>query len=346
MKHRKKNELIICDGIPDAIGWYPVKHMISLMHELFESRIIKLPRHGPNRFLRLLLSFGKTRERNEIEGPNLLIIVPTLDSAYKFFSLTQKTNAYNKIGIWIFDSFWTNRIPFHTSSKYFDQLFVTSGNDVSFYKKKTNINTSFLGWGSDVLRLGGPNGDRNVDVLRVGRQPNRFANDQANKNKFKSLNLTYQGRPDSAISYIDLMNKYYLQAKYILAHSNFADDSEYTHPSKEYITGRWTDALACGCTIIGEQPKSDYAYQKYIWPESVLDIDSNDRCTDGSNLIDCIKNWSSKTAEYNYMMALKHLDWRWRFQELSDFFCIDCQKLDNELRDIKNIFAHYSQFDL
>jgi len=333
-----KNQLIICDGISDSEGWLPVKHMISLMSELFESKIIRLPEGSLNRLHKIFHILDKTRERNEVDGPNLLFIVPTLFSANKFFSLSKK-NQYNKIGIWVIDSFWTNNVPFLASPKYFDHLFITSGNDVSFYQSKTNISTSFLGWGSDVLRLGGDNRDREIDVLRVGRQPRRFDSDQVNEYKFKLLGLTYQGRPDSTISYIDLVNKYFLQAKYVLAHSNLADESKYTHPNKEYITARWTDALACGCTIIGQQPKSDYAYQKYFWPESVIDIDSSDNCTDGSHFTDVLKNWSPKTAKKNYMMALKYFDWRWRFKELSDYFCINCQKLDNELRDIKTLIS-------
>lgn len=340
MKH-KINDFVICDGIPDTVGWSSIKHMILLMSELFESRVIKLPEYSPNKFQKTFHLFDKPRKRDETSGANLLIVATTLGCANDFLSLNKEKHQYNKVAFWIIDSSFTNHIPFLASSKYFDHLFITSGNDISIYQEKTNIKTSFLGYGSDVYRLGAPNRDRKVDVLRVGRQPNRFDNDEVNENQLKSFNLTYQGRPDFDASYIDLLNKYYLQAKYVLAHSNLADESNHTHTDKEYITTRWTDALACGCTIVGQQPKSDYAYQQYIWPEAVIDIDSSDKCVDGSDLIGNVKKWSPEIAEFNYMMALKRLDWRWRFKELSDFFCINCEKLNDELREIEKIIYSY-----
>lgn len=338
---KNNNELIICDGIPDTAGWSSIKHMISLMSELFESAVIKLPEYSPNKSHKIRHFLAKKRKRNETEGYDLLIISTNLGAASNFFSLKQEKHSYNKIGIWVIDSSFTNHIPFLASSKYFDHLFITSGNDISVYQEKTNIETSFLGYGSDVLRLGGPNEDRKIDVLRVGRQPSRFENDEDNENKFRSLNLRYQGRPSFDASYIDLLKKHYLQSKYVLAHSNLADESSHTHPDKEYITTRWTDALACGCTLLGQQPKSDYAYKNDLWPGSVIDIDSSDKCTDGSNLVDRLKNWSPEIAKYNYMMALKNLDWRWRFKELSEFFGIDCKKLEDELSDIEKLISSY-----
>jgi len=335
------NKLIICDGIPDTAGWVSIKHMISLMSKLFESSVIKLPDHTPTKFQKICHFFAKKRERNDEDGSNLLIIATRLTAANNFFSLQQEKHRYNKISIWIIDSMFTNNTPLLATSKVFDHLFITSGNDIAFYQDKTKINTTFLGYGSDVLKLGGLNIDKKIDVLRVGRQPNRFDNDEVNENKFNLLNLHYQGRPSFDISYTDLLKKYYLQSKYVLAHSNLADESTYTHSDKEHITPRWTDALGCGCTIIGEQPKSDYAYKEYIWPEAVIDIDSSDRCVDGSDLIANITKWSPNNAKFNYIMALKHLDWRWRFKELTEYFGINCKKLDDELRDIEKLIYSY-----
>ena len=41
------------------------------------------------------------------------------------------------------------------------------------------------------------------------------------------------------------------RAKYTLAFSNLVDASDYTHRSRAYITGRWTDALAHGAIVAG-----------------------------------------------------------------------------------------------
>jgi hypothetical protein len=41
------------------------------------------------------------------------------------------------------------------------------------------------------------------------------------------------------------------KTKFALAISNRANPTMQTHPEREYIAGRWTDALASGATVVG-----------------------------------------------------------------------------------------------
>lgn len=329
------NNLVIYDGIPDDVGWLPVKHMIRLFTELFELEIITSSGVSLNKIQKGVHLLGRYWKPVHKASTNVLIVVPTLDVLDKaLFDLLR--HRYNKVAVWVFDSFWTSRVSAFYSKHWIDHLFVTSGHDVSVYRDMIGVECSFLGWGADVLRLGGRNDRRTIDILRLGRQPDCFDNDKTNDDFFASVGLKYQGRPNLDLAYGDLFADYFLKTKYVLAHSNLADSSAYTHPEKEYITARWTDPLACGCIIIGKQPVTDYAFERYLWPQAVVDIDLPERI-DRLDVDAFRLSWSSDTALYNYKMALERLDWRWRFKDIADYFGINCARLHSEIDEIEQI---------
>jgi len=133
------------------------------------------------------------------------------------------------------------------------------------------------------------------------------------------------------------MNQYLQPAKFVLAHTNLVDDSEYTHPTKEYLTARWTDSLACGCSIIGVPPESDYAFQNLLWQGATINLEYTE-CQSNLDIIKkSVQSWTVEQAIKNYHMSLVNLDWRWRFKEIADYFEINSKKLDAQLKEIMTI---------
>ena len=112
-----------------------------------------------------------------------------------------------------------------------------------------------------MLDLGSSAACRPVDLLRVGRQPDAWDDDQRSDAACRLAGLRFAGRPpffpenfkDSSAGHRDLCARY-ARAKFVLAHSNIVAPASYTHPSKEYISARWTDALAAGSVVAGIPP--------------------------------------------------------------------------------------------
>ena len=61
------------------------------------------------------------------------------------------------------------------------------------------------------------------------------------------------------------------QAKFTLSFSNLVSPDVQTHPKREYITGRWTDALSAGATVVGIPPRSD-SVKALLWKGALVDL--------------------------------------------------------------------------
>ena len=51
------------------------------------------------------------------------------------------------------------------------------------------------------------------------------------------------------------------QAKFTLSFSNLVSPDVQTHPKREYITGRWTDALSAGATVVGRESAREEIFE-------------------------------------------------------------------------------------
>ncbi|MBV9385751.1 MAG: glycosyltransferase family 1 protein [Chroococcidiopsidaceae cyanobacterium CP_BM_ER_R8_30] len=195
--------------------------------------------------------------------------------------------------------------------------------------------TTWLPWGTDVLRLGGKEPERIWDLTRVGRQPPEWDDDLVTEQACLKRNLRFHGRPiefvDSASRNQETLMKLYRQTKFMLAFSNTANPTNYTHPSREYITARWVDALACGAVVAGIPPKEP-SIDSLLWSGATLDTGTIQR-EDGLRVItQAVHTWRTEQAERNYRQALERLDWRWRFATIADFFKESPQRLNDELQ--------------
>lgn len=223
--------------------------------------------------------------------------------------------------LWIIDSFWTEMLlrPARHMLSRFDLVACTRAGDLPEYRALCGERAVFLGWGADVLDLGGCAAERPWDVLRIGRQPAEWDDDARTAAACAARGLSFHGRPPFPAQpenqQQDLMRNWYGRAKFVIAHSNLAAPAGYTHPAKEYLTARWTDAVACGATVAGCQPHSDLGLLD--WPGAVLETGPIGLEDNLDRIAAAVAAWTPERARRNHAGALKRLDWRWRIAELA-----------------------------
>lgn len=322
--------VIYCDK---GIGWSPILHMVRLAVNLLNAELLVLEYQKPSTFQKLTALLLR-REAN-IDGGKLLFICPSPKELPLIFQIEGIRKRFNFIAAWVIDSFWVDRIPLEVKlSRYYDHFFITSREDIPEWCRLTKKDVSWLPWGTDALELGGDDVDRKWDLRRVGRQPAEWDDDEITNRSCLSFNISFQGRPelfDDAMKNQRALMEVYRQSKFVLAFSNIANPTNYTHPIRSYLTGRWTDTLACGGIVAGISP-TDRSMADLLWEGATLELGTIEREKGLAVICDALGNWSPELAKHNYRQSLKYLDWRWRFMEIASAFQIKSHKL---LDDIK-----------
>lgn len=323
--------------MPSDIGWHPITYMVKLAQELLDADLFILTNN--KNFTKVdQLKILFPRLKNKLSQESCLLICPSPTSLLSIMEILNWRKRFRFIAAWIIDSFWINHIPKSIKiTRHFDHFFVTRKEDVEEWQKETKTLTTYLPWGSDVLRLGSDNFNRMFDLIRVGRQPFEWDDDTVTLSECKKFNLKFHGRPkaynDALVNQQKIM-EIYSQSKFLLAFSNVASPSNYTHPFKEYITARWVDALACGATVVGIPPNC-FCTQELLSEGSLLNLNTIDRHKGIKVIIDAVQSWTSQKAQDNYYNALRKLDWRWRFLKIASIFKETPTLLGEELELIR-----------
>jgi len=270
--------------------------------------------------------------------PCLLVCTGPSDLA-KILTVPGWRKRFGPLGAWIIDSFWTDHIPkLLPFPRIFDVLFVTSLADVDTWKRLTRVPTVWLPWGTDALRLGSAAPQRTWDITRVGRQPPEWENDESAAAAAARLGIRYRPRPASdglnTLQNQRLMMQVYGDTKYVLAFSNTANPEPYTHPTRQYLTGRWVDGLAAGAVIAGVAPQGA-GIDQLLWDGATLELGTI-RLDGGLRaLAEALREWTPRLALRNYAMSLRNLDWRWRFRDLADQLGLRPARLEDELAQLR-----------
>ena len=316
---------------PGGIGYHPVLHMVRLAVELFEADLFVYPKNQSPDLLQKLSFFLPSRQ-----GKDCCLVIcasPAELRALQLFPDWRKQ--YGQIVAWVFDSFWIEHISLIARGpiKHFDHIYVTEPEDIEQWQRITGISTSCLPWGTDALRLGSHNPDRPIDLLRLGRQPKEWDDDIRTMEFCRKNNIRFQGRPecyeDAARNQQHLM-QVFAQTKFSLSWSNRVSPAIQTHPVREYITARWTDALAAGTTIAGMAPRTEVVDQLF-WPGALLELSGVGLQEGIVEIKQAMDSWTPEQARNNAHFALERLDWRWRFKAIADLFDYTSSSLEKEL---------------
>jgi hypothetical protein len=307
---------IIYPRLPGA-GWAPVTLAARLAARMFEADLVEFS--ASNLRNRLHTPLGHMPRRRG-KGGHCLIIAPRPAYLLSALNVDHWFPGYDYVSAWVIDSFWTEHIP-RSSFRHvhLDQLFITDGELVDEWASSTNVPTAWVPVGSDVLGHGSNQADRPLDLQRVGRQPAAWEDDTTNEAACAGAGLTYGRRPGfdaDAQRNQQSLRAALRSAKFTLSFSNKVSPAGYTHPTREYLTPRWTDALAAGAIVAGISPKCQTS-ATLLWPEAVLELDTTDLDVGVRVVADAVQQWTPARARTNYQRALERLDLRWRFDQMA-----------------------------
>lgn len=160
--------------------------------------------------------------------------------------------------------------------------------------------------------------ERPTDLLRIGRQPVAWDDDERTVAEGLKRGLTVEERPpihaDSETNQ-KVVREAMLRSKAVLAFSNLVSPAAYTHPTRDYLTGRWMDALAAGCVVAGKAPTSA-SYT--LWPGATVEIDPHDMRSGMVQVKDLVAGWRGVDALQQHRQARRIIDWRHRLALLCD----------------------------
>lgn len=299
-------------------GWEPIAEMASLAAELFDAEHVILDSRKPSTLAQLELILLKRQKTSKPEACLLIAPIPTV--LLNLIHMPGWRKRFSYIAAWVIDSYWINLIPKSIKlSHHFDHVFITTEEDIPEWIRAMKTPTSCLAWGSDVLRLGGTGQARTWDLTRIGRQPLEWDDDAKTAQLCLQQNIRFHGRvkgTDPTVKNQVLLTQHYQQTKFLLAFSNVAHRSTHTHSVRQYITARWTDALACGAIVAGIPPKEP-GIDRLLWEGATLDLKTT-QIEDGLQVIsEAVRAWKPEQAAKNYQLSLERLDWRWRFAEIA-----------------------------
>jgi hypothetical protein len=311
-------------------GYHCVLHMARLAAKLLEGELVMIPPLFPTTADKLRGIFLPRKKSRS----TCLLICPSPGDLSTILMLPHWRQTFSRIVAWVFDSFWPDWIPpWARASRIFDHVFVTERDDLNTWRQRMRAPVDWLPWGSDVLNFGSANPVRNIDLVRFGRQPKEWDDDLANSRVCESSGIEFHGRPQSLSDATD--NQHGLmqtlsKTKFALAFSNRVSPGAQTHPTREYITGRWTDSLAAGATVAGISPRSE-SVQSLLWAEAMLDIGTVNRVEGLKVISSMVRAWTADRAQLNYMRSLETLDWRWRFKTIAEALRVNSLPLETEL---------------
>lgn len=309
--------------------------MVSIAAELFESEVVAAEPSELSKATRGL-SFLRRRSRNGVGDETCLLVCKGPTDLLAVLNIENWRKRFRYLAAWIIDSFWLDHIPISIRLRNpFDHIFVTSLEDVDQWRQITGVDVTWLPWGTDAFRLGRGGAQRHWDLMRVGRQPPEWEDDLVAASAAKSFGIRYRGRPDStglsALQNQKLMMDAYGATKFTLAFSNAVNRDPNNHPTREYLTGRWVDALGCGCIVAGIAPRGANT-DGLLWAGATLELGSVRRGEGMQLVAAALREWTPGFAATNYRMALRRLDWRWRFKTLAEVCGIRSPPLTMELQ--------------
>jgi hypothetical protein len=316
--------------------------MVAIAGEILECEVLGADTSRPSKVTKIL-SVVQKRSRNQFGKETCLLVCASPTDLLTVLNMENWRKRFRYLAAWIIDSFWLDHIPKSIRLRNpFDHIFVTSLEDVERWREITGAATSWLPWGTDAFGLGQGRSRRDWDLMRVGRQPPEWEDDVDVASVAESLGIRHRGRPDSTgldtLQNQKLMMNAYGTSKFTLAFSNAVNCDPNNHPTREYLTGRWVDALGCGSIVAGVAPRGPNM-DELLWPGATLELGTIRRIAGLKVVAGALKQWTPDIAVANHQMALRRLDWRWRFKALADAFQLRSLRLDEELALIENRLA-------
>ncbi|OFT56229.1 hypothetical protein HMPREF3159_09425 [Brachybacterium sp. HMSC06H03] len=296
-------------------GWGPIDQLAALTARLLEGNLVTLQDQGEVSIARKLLG---QLPRHRSDRRALLVLASNPAHLAYAARLRHWLPGYRTTAAWVIDSFWSDRISRMARGRgHFDHIFITDRDLQDEWASATETKIHWAPWGTDTLVIDELPAERPVDLLRIGRQPAAWDDDRRTAEAAAAVGLTFEGRPamdpDPAVNQQNVRSAL-LRSKFVLAFSNLASPADYTHPTRDYVTGRWTDALGAGVIVAGVAPR---AADRTLGPASTIEIDPSDLSHGIAQIREAVVRWSPSIPAQTHARARATLDWRWRIHEIA-----------------------------
>lgn len=331
-------------AVPKEPGWAPIVSMAELLCTYLKTEPTPLNvRSSLSRATKLLSLCPRSKRGNK----QALVIAydPGQLNAIAQSSLFLKR--YSDIYGWVIDSFWSERIPrIARANKVYSKIFVTDSGDLAEWQQAGVSSLGVLPWGTDVWshfssRLAATR-TKTTDVLRVGRQPTAWDDDDKTGSVARHQGLVFEGRPgfgETAEDSVQLLHEALSRTKTVLAFSTRVSPTRYTHPTKDYITARWLDGLAWGATIVGQRPSSAATYE-LLWEGATVDISPTDTELGMKQIQQVLPELTQQQSALNVLNSLEKFDWRHRFKDLFEQMGVVSEELNQDIAAIHQALIH------
>ncbi|GAA1731728.1 glycosyltransferase family 1 protein [Brachybacterium phenoliresistens] len=302
-------------------GWGPVDELAHLTARLLDGTLTTIDDRGEVSMLRKAAASVPSPRR----GDRVLLVLAASPAHLAYAARREQWfPGYRTTVAWVIDSFWSDRISrFARRRGHFDHIAITDPDLLEEWSSATGADVHLLPWGADTLAAGAIPPDRPVDLVRIGRQPPAWDDDDRTIAMAREYGLVVEGRPSFHADVREnqsAVRHALKRAKFALAFSNLVSPAPYTHPTREYITGRWTDSLAAGTTVAGVAPS---AAATTLWPRATVTLDPSDLRTGLEQLRRQVDDWTPAIAAEQNRAARLRLDWRWRLKVITSLLDVD-----------------------
>lgn len=323
------NRVIYTD--PGGVGWAPVELLARLLAQCLDAELIRLTTRP--RIDRVRRSLGELPRRASRQGV-CVVLAPQPAHLGSLVTAKYLMSGYSQVAGWVIDSFLDDRIPrMARHHGHFDRLFITDYELVPSWENATGVATSCLPWGSNVLDQPAMGDERQIDILRLGRQPPAWGDDAETAAACDRLGLRFATAPPfdrDPLRGQSALTSAMRSTKYVLAFTNLLSPAAYTHPTRDYVTARWTESLASGAAVAGQPPGSESGRQ-LLWDQGLLRISATDLSEGLERVREGAAAWTPEHARAVRQRALETLDWRLRIRQIADSMSLSAPRLDDEL---------------
>lgn len=307
---------------PRHVGWSSVTRMATLLAHCLEADLQIVEGDATPSRRRLAL---RRLPRRRGHGGDLIVLAALPADLNVVLRADHFIHGYDRVIGWVIDSFRDDTIPdVARALGHFDHFIVGDAEVAETWRKVTRTPVTWVPFGTDALNAQWDN-ERDVDLLRIGRQPRAWQDDERSGAAAKQMGIHFAPGPEFGASHE--ANNRQLDAamgtaRMTLSFSNTSAPSDYTHPTVEYLTARWLDALGHGAVVAGIAPRCEGS-RRLLWPEATLELPTTDQ-TEGLAAIKAgLARWTPAVARLNHRRSLERTDWRWRFQEVLDALVVD-----------------------
>ncbi|TWE11993.1 hypothetical protein [Rudaeicoccus suwonensis] len=322
-------------------GWGPVTALAELAGRMWDTTPVYFHPTAPAGPLRKAVAMLPRRRRSDRQ---LLLIAAQPGDLLTVARADVLAGRFEQIGAWIIDSFWDERIPLFARTRHLvDRIWITDVELMDRYASATTAECGWLPWGTDALAaLPRPATRRDIDVLRLGRQPQAWDDDSTTGEALATNGIRFQGRfpqLDDGLANQQAVRDHLGRSRVVLASGNLASPTQYGHPTRDYLSARFTDAVAAGTLIAGARPACSAS--DLIPDEAWIDIDVTSRARGLSAIMDAVRGHTDRTVAVLRSAALERLDWRYRLEQIRRDLDVASPTLDRELSDLRGAALHH-----